>query len=167
MLLEQVSNCAVCRWVGLRLLEQVSNCAVCRLDRLRALRFLPDQNFAIQHRAIWQALRQRHNFGKALGYQLFPARPDPHLPCPLDDLPANAVVLPLNLPVTDRTQLAVKVRQRGFERMRQKERIRLSCVHDIYCTRFSLGNQRLELASSRQHFGIPISHHALCDTFGV
>src|SRR5262249_46128231 len=58
----------------------------------------PCDELAIEHNAIRQRGRRAHHFGEALGHDVLTARPNETLPIATNELPANTIPLPLDLP---------------------------------------------------------------------
>ena len=79
----------------------------------------PRQHFAIEHRAFGQQRACRRQFGKPIRNQLFAARPKECPPLTPDQLRADSVPLPFDLPVVHITQAL----DFALERIRQAERV--------------------------------------------
>jgi len=88
--------------------------------------FRPDQQFAVQHRAVGQAAGRSHDFRETFGDQFFTARPQPHPPGTPNQLRADAVVLPFNQPQLRWPQRGVEFGHGQGQRVRQKEGIGLT-----------------------------------------
>ncbi len=125
---------------------------------------LPDDDLAVEHGAVGKRLRERDDLRKALADELLAARPDPHLAHALDQLRADAVVLPLDQPVVRGAEPGGEIALGDVELVRKEERIRLAEVE-----RAGLGRRRqLEIAlGARRRALVGVAHHALGDELGV
>jgi hypothetical protein len=126
----------------------------------RRVEFGPDQHFAIDHRPFRQG--QRGQLGKALGDQVFAARPEPGLAVAVDQLRAHAIVLPFHLPVR-------RLAQRGrvaLQLMGQEKGIGLAAAQRVFLVR--LGRDQLQEAlRGGADAAIGPAHQALRDDFAV
>ena len=82
------------------------------------------EHLAVEHRAVRQPRRGRGNLRKAVGDELFAARPEVHRAGPPDQLRADAVPFPLDQPLVARPERL----DRLLERRRQEERIRARAI---------------------------------------
>ncbi len=143
---------------AVRLLEEFG-CWVAR-------RVLPDQDLAVDHRAIRQFAGQLAEFREALADQLFATRPDPDLPVALDQLGADAVPLPFDEPVLRRAEQGVELLDRGLQRMGEKEGVGLAAALRMFV--FGLvGNQREVAFGAGTVRKVGIANQPLRDPFRI
>ncbi len=133
----------------------------------RGLRgMLPDQDLAIDHRAVGQAAGQFAQLGKTLADQLLTARPDPDLPVALDQLGADAIPLPFDEPVVRRAKQRVERVHRGLQRMSEKERVGLATTLGMLMLGF-FGDQRAIALGAGPMGQVGVADQALRDALGV
>src|ERR1700676_2799889 len=65
---------------------------------------LPGDELAVEHRAVGKRCCCRRDFRKAFGHKILAARPDEALIVAADQLGANPIPFPFDLPVRGRTQ---------------------------------------------------------------
>ncbi len=113
-------------------------------------------------------LRQRLDLGKALGHQFLAARPDPDLAGALDDLAADAVVLPLDLPVADGPERATRT-PRAARPAGAPGRTGYGCPSSSRRSAPPLvpRDERLETLDRRHHLAVGVAHHPLGHALGV
>ena len=115
----------------------------------------PRQQFAINHGTVGQPRSARFHFRKAIREQFFTATPQERPPTPSYQLRANAVPLPLQLPVARRTEGV----EFSVERMREVERIRTAPV--------GVGGFRRHELRIPRGTGLPCTHETVRDGFGA
>ena len=129
-------------------------------ERLHAA-VAPDDDLAVQHAGVGQARVHRVELGEAAVEQVLAARPQPGLRAAPDELRADTVPFPLDLPVGARAQRF----DRRLQRVREEERVGLARfggrVHGLRVDeqRVARGVGRVEL--------VGVAHHALRQQLGV
>ncbi len=127
---------------------------------------LPDQDLAIDHRAVGQAAGQFAQLGKALADQFLAARPDPDLPVALDQLGADAVPLPFDEPIVRRAKQRVELLHRRLQRVREEERVGLTPTLGVLMLGL-LGDQRAVALGAGPMGQVGVADQALRDALGV
>ncbi len=129
-----------------------------------------DENdeFAVDRRARGQRARQRLEIGIGVGDQLLAARPQAPVLAALEQLRADAVVLPLDDPVRGRPERRSHVGQGPAPRLREIERIGFARVERLRLRVLDFADQRLEIRSRRNAPRLriadqPLGHVALVD----
>ena len=125
--LEDVVGDEADRRIGQHLLRQrLAADALLQERERRHLAVLPDHRLAVEHGAVGQRRGGGDDLREALGDEFLAARPDPDLRGPLDQLRADAVVLPLDDPVAGRRELRLELLGQQIELVGEEERIRLA-----------------------------------------
>eukprot|EP00659_Diplonema_papillatum_P014904 gene14904-biopygen14966 len=129
-------------------------------------RVLPHHDFAVDHRAIGQAVFQVMKLRKALGDQFFAPRPDPQAAFALDQLCADTVPLPFHLPVSRGAEQGIELLHRLGQAMGQEKRIRLPATLGVFVGRF--GGNQLQVAFGRRTVRqVGVAHQPLGHAFAV
>ena len=115
---------------------------------------LPRQHFAVDHGAFGQLRAQRLQFGKAVRDQFFAARPEKGPPLAADQLRANAVPFPFDLPAGG----IAEIRDIAFQRIGEAERVGTA---DVGIARIGGHELAPELGG-----GLPLAHQAMRHGFG-
>ena len=127
-----------------------------------------DDQLAVDRRARGQRARQRLEIGIGVGNQLFAARPQAPVLAALQELRADAVVLPFDDPVRGRSQRSEHLVDRAAPRLREIKRIGFARVERLRFRLAHLADQRLEIRSRRDPPRLriadqPLRHVALVD----
>ena len=138
-----------------------SACLVCASSY--QISSFPDHDFAVEHGAFGQRGAQGGEFGEAVGHQFFAARPDEDLAIAHHQLRANAVPLPLDLPLRGRAQQFVEARQRLVERVRQVERVGLAAARAQQRGPVGRRGEGAEVGRRGPGAGLRVAHQALGD----
>ena len=127
----------------------------------------PHYDLAVQHGTVGQVDRQRGEFGKALGGQFFAACPYPQLAGALDELRADAVPLPLHLPIARRPESALEIGSGKLQRMRQEERVGLPHIARVGVALRHHRDKPFEVACARPRRQAGVAHQPLRNAFGI
>ena len=120
------------------------------------LAVLPDDDFAIQHRAIRNICRKRGEFRETIRHQFLAAGPDPQLALACHQLRADTVPFPFDLPVAGRADLCGEIRRGNLQGMREEEWIGLAHVALVFTAVGDGRDQALKtrVGRSRRQIGV-------------
>ena len=140
-----------------------------RIGRVFVLGRDEHHKLAVDRRAGGQRARQRLEIGIGVGDQLLAARPQAPVVAALQELRADAVVLPFDDPVRGRPRASRAISASGpAPRLREIERIGLARVERLGFRMLDLADQRLEIRGRRNPPRLriadqPLGHVALVD----